>query len=238
MFLLTCTAGVAMLFSVVVRASRDAPSGLPATIKIGVLTSLSGKSAGSCTAVLVASKLAAQRSNYTVYFGSGVHVQIVSDYDGSVATGAVTGFNDLASQGVAGIVGPCLAEAATAIVPLVAKAQIPAVTQSANTDLPHYPFMFHGSASELHRGYTVEALRALHIKTRCICVTDSISVAQVFYGWKPALSVGSRCDFRSHWSQLDLRLDHSADHADKVQAIPASMLSGRLTSAYQPGQAG
>jgi ABC-type branched-subunit amino acid transport system substrate-binding protein len=167
-------------------------TGLPSTIKIGMLTSLSGTSGGSCTPEANAVRLAAHRAEHARFFGKGVHIQIVNSDDRSSQDGAISGYRDLISQGVVAILGPCLSTNAQTLSAQSDSTHMPEIINlvSAPEVVLGHKYMFQGTPGQTTFAQnTIKVLKARGIKTVAVIhTTDNPDVAAVWNSdWQPQL---------------------------------------------------
>jgi ABC-type branched-subunit amino acid transport system substrate-binding protein len=161
--------------------------GLPTTIKIGVLTSLTGSSGGSCTPEWLAARLAADRANKQRFFGKNTFVKLVVDDDKSTQDGAISGYRDLVSQGVAAIIGPCLSTNAETVAIQSDSTHVPELVNLVSDPVPiQHKYVFRGSTPQtIFSVNTIKVLAAKGIKTVAIVhTTDNPDTSIIWTRWK------------------------------------------------------
>jgi branched-chain amino acid transport system substrate-binding protein len=139
---------------------------LPSTIQIAGLTSMTGSSAISCLPEAEGMKLAVAQANAQKLFkNSTVQINVVDDQ--STPEAGVTGFQQIASQNPAGLVGLCLSNVADAVIPLVDSAKMPLViTTAAGSTLVDGKYRFRGEIPQTaYAGETIDYLAAHGVKT-------------------------------------------------------------------------
>lgn len=124
----------------------DAPtvdlSGLPDTITLGVVDSLSGPAAfcgeNEVSGMELAVELAEEQG---LLDDTNIELQIVDD--ASTSEGGVTAYRQLVDAGVSAILGPCFSAAAQAVVPLADAEEIPIVlTTAGGSAFPDPEFVY------------------------------------------------------------------------------------------------
>jgi branched-chain amino acid transport system substrate-binding protein len=196
-------------------SSGSAATGLPSTINIGVLTTLSDSVAGmggvTCTDETNAVKLAAATANKEGFFGKGHTVSVTSVDDQATQQGAVTGLQSLARAGVTAFDGPCLETSAEAVVARANAAHVVEIlSQPAPPQLVNYSYVFRGTTPQNNYAWeTAAALKMLGIKTVAIVRnSDQQDTIDVYnHGWVPEFQkVGIKVlgDFTVPVGQVDI----------------------------------
>ena len=197
----TATATVAL------AAQASSVGGLPSTIKIGVVTSLSGASAASCVFEANAIRLAAHRAEHQRFFGKGVHIDVIFEDDQSTSDGAISGYQNLRSQGVVAILGPCIASSAEILAAQSDSTHIPEIVDLVSAaDVVQHKYVFRGSPPQtLFATNTVKVLHTKGVKTVVVLhTTDNPDTAAIW---------------NNEWSQQLKR--------DKIQVLQDFPLQGR-----------
>lgn len=133
----SATIGMVLALALVVSSCGEDTSsggsssegGLPDTVKIGVLTSLTGPHAGSCSDERDGGALAVELANERQ---SDTKFEFVEQDDVSTPEGAVTGFAALTGEDVAAIFGLCNSEGALAVYESVDDAGVPLMLTTAS----------------------------------------------------------------------------------------------------------
>jgi branched-chain amino acid transport system substrate-binding protein len=108
-----------------------AGGGLPDTVTVGSLNSMTGPAAFCGQLQVQGAELAIAEAAETNFLGdTNVELQVVDDK--SALETAVSGFRELADAGVAAIVGPCNGTVGTAVTPLAQQSEIPQVVTTAS----------------------------------------------------------------------------------------------------------
>jgi ABC-type branched-subunit amino acid transport system substrate-binding protein len=148
-------------------------TGLPGTITIAGLTSLTGASAGPCAPEADGMNLAVKQANAQHVLGSStIKINVVDDT--STAEGAVTGFQKIVDSDAAGLVGLCNSNVAEAVDPQIDSDKLPVViTTAAATDLvkPQYAFRGEIPQPEYAKG-TVDELASRGVKSVGVILND------------------------------------------------------------------
>ena len=187
--LATPAVGLLVLVVALVLASQAGArgAGLPTTIKIGVLTSLTGSSGGSCTPEYQAARLAADRANKQRFFGKHSFVKLIVDDDKSTQDGAIAGYRDLVSQGVAAIIGPCLSTNAETVAVQSDSTQVPELVNLVSDPAPiQHKYVFRGSTPQtIFSVNTIKVLAAKGVKSVAIVhTTDNPDTSIIWTRWK------------------------------------------------------
>jgi branched-chain amino acid transport system substrate-binding protein len=195
--LATCF-GLASLVAVAACGSSGggaaSSQGLPKVVKIGVISSQSGPEGGpsNCGITLQSAQLAVANANKQHFLGAGTQLQIVAEDDQSTQSGAVTGYHQLISAGVAGIVGPCLSDNAETLAASIDSQKMPTIVSEASAaNLFQHQYIFDGAPPQrTFAGNTISVLAREGVKTVSIIYTndqsDTVSVWE--NAWKPQLS--------------------------------------------------
>jgi|GEM_PF-2606357 len=112
-------------------ASSGASDGLPSTVKIGVLDSMTGTNAGCGTLETQGEKLALAEATRTKLLGA-TKVSLTTGDDKGEAEDGVSAFRSLQDDGVAVILGPCNGTVGSAVAPLADRAGIPEIITTAS----------------------------------------------------------------------------------------------------------
>jgi branched-chain amino acid transport system substrate-binding protein len=184
-----------------------ASGGLPSTVNIGAITSLSGPSAASCRPEADGMNLAVQVAQSQHLLGSS-NIKIDITDDQSTGTGGVTGFSKLVSQHPAGIVGLCLSTVAQAVVPLIDRDHVPVViTTAAASSFVTPKFAFRGEIPQpVYAKATVDYLATQHVKSVAAVVNTTLpTVSQLWSG-----------TFKPELEKLGIKIDYEADVSSSV----------------------
>lgn len=128
-------------------AGDSGDTALPDTVKLGVLTSLTGPHAGSCSDERDGGALAVELANERQ---SDVKFELVQQDDVSTPEGAVTGFAALLDEDVAAIYGLCNSQGALAVYESVDDAGVPLMLTTASaTGVIDPDLVFRGGANQL-----------------------------------------------------------------------------------------
>jgi branched-chain amino acid transport system substrate-binding protein len=186
-------AGLLGLSLVGPASSASAASGLPKTVTIGILGTVTGPEGGpdSCGSQVFADQLAASTANSENYLGKGVRIQTVTEDDQGTESGAVLGYQKLVSQHVVGLEGMCLETSAVTIAPKIDADKLPTIF-SGTTDpaLFAYKYGFQGNPpQESFDANTIKALAANGVKSVSVIYTsDQYDTNKVWTeSWKPEL---------------------------------------------------
>lgn len=141
-------------------------SGLPSTIKVGFLDSMTGL-AGFCgKEELEGAELAVEDAEKSGLLGKSKVSLEVSDDKSSPPT-AVTVFHKLISDSeVAGVVGPCLGISGNAVAPIAQQEKMPEViTTASGTEIQNTPYVLRaGIKQQVYAGKVIELLAKRGVK--------------------------------------------------------------------------
>jgi branched-chain amino acid transport system substrate-binding protein len=167
--------------------------GLPKTITIGILATVTGPDGGpdGCQSSQFSDELAASTSNAEHYLGKGITIKTVTEDDQGTQAGATIGFQKLVSQHVVGLEGLCLTENADTIAPEIDSAKLPTVFSGVtDPSLFKHTYGFQGDPpQESYDGNTIKALAAAGVKTVSVIYTnDEYDTNAVWnQSWKPEM---------------------------------------------------
>jgi branched-chain amino acid transport system substrate-binding protein len=162
-------------------------AGLPKTIKIGVLTSLTGPSGSSCSPESLAVRLAANRANKQRFFGKNTFVKLTIVDDKSTQDGVIAGYRDLVSQGVAAIIGPCLSTNAETVAVQSDSSKMPEIVNLVSDVAPiQHKYVFRGTTPQtIFAQNTIKVLAAKGVKTVAVVhTTDNPDLVTIWDSWK------------------------------------------------------
>lgn len=135
-------------------SSESGGEGLPSTINVGWLDSMTGI-AGFCGVdELKGAKLAIEQAEESGELGES-KIDLHEFDDTSTPATGVVGFHKLASEEVSAIVGPCLDLVATAVMPLTQEEEIPMVLTTDNASDLSDSFVFRTGVRDVDIGANV-----------------------------------------------------------------------------------
>lgn len=189
---------------------------LPSTVKLGLLDTLSGQAAFCGVDERQGAELAVSQINSTHFLGNTKLSLAIEDDKGTPQDG-IAGLQQLISQGVAAVVGPCIGPVALATDPVAEQKKIPDVVTTASAADVSPPYIFRaGIPQTQYAANVIKVLKAQGIKRVSVIYDNaqpSISKSVWAQTQEPALKAagiqvisaqgapGTDADFSSQVSQ-------------------------------------
>lgn len=163
--------------------------GLPATVRLGAITSITGPGAFCGENERDGMNLAVKQVNEEGLLGDS-ELELTIEDDATTPEGGLAAFQRLASSDVSAIVGPCVTTVAQGIAPLVDREEVPLnITTAAATDIVAPEFAYRtGGPQQTYAAQTADLLAERGVESIAIVYTnDNESISDLLDVVKPRL---------------------------------------------------